>query len=56
MLFLVRDIEWDTGGEMASLPTEVWVECESQENIADALSDTYGWLVNDFEVAESRDK
>ncbi|EGD07181.1 hypothetical protein XVE_3636, partial [Xanthomonas vesicatoria ATCC 35937] len=31
------------------------VECESEEGIADALSDTYGWVVSDFVAVEEFD-
>ncbi|MEA9895045.1 hypothetical protein VDG04_00225 [Xanthomonas campestris pv. raphani] len=34
------------------MPAEVTVECESEEGIADALSDAYGWLVSEIAVVE----
>lgn len=46
---LVTDIIWDTDGEIVALPTEVEVEDGlSDDEVADYLSDTYGWLVFSF--------
>jgi len=50
--FHVRGIVWETDGKRPALPAEATVECGSEEGIADALSDAYGWLVNDFVVVE----
>lgn len=33
-----------------SLPKEVELDVESEDEIADTLSDTYGWLVNSYEI------
>ena len=45
----VSDIKWVTDGEVVDLPTEVEVEDGmSDDEIADYLSDTYGWLVISF--------
>ena len=30
------------------------VECDSEDDIADTISDEYGWLVNGFEYKEVR--
>lgn len=48
--FHVVNIEWDTDGKRVRLPIAVTVECESEDDIADALSDEYGWLVNGYEI------
>ncbi|WDJ75400.1 hypothetical protein [Xanthomonas campestris] len=53
--FQVRGIVWETDGKRPALPDEATVECESEEGIADALSDSYGWLVSDFVVVEETD-
>lgn len=46
---LVSNIKWDTDGEIVALPTEVEVEDGlSDDEVADYLSDTYGWLVFSF--------
>ena len=46
---LVTDIKWETDGEIVDLPTEVEVDDNMDDDeIADYLSDTYGWLVNGF--------
>ena len=46
---IVSDIKWVTDGEVVELPTEVEVNDDlSDDEIADYLSDTYGWLVEGF--------
>ncbi|ASK90709.1 hypothetical protein KWH04_23375 [Xanthomonas campestris pv. trichodesmae] len=50
--FRVRGIVWETNGKRPALPGEATVECESEEGIADALSDAYGWLVSEIAVVE----
>ncbi|WP_017167337.1 hypothetical protein [Xanthomonas phaseoli] len=52
--FHVRGIVWETDGKRLALPDEATVECESEGDIANALSDRYGWLVSTFVVAEER--
>ena len=53
---LVTDIKWETDGEIVSLPTEVEVDDNmSDDEIADYLSDTYGWLVNGFSLPMDND-
>lgn len=47
--FFVSEIVWETDGVAVRLPREVVVECEDDDDIADALSDRYGWLVSDFQ-------
>ena len=43
---LVSRIIWVTDGEDVKLPTEVEVpDGYSDDEVADYLSDTYGWLV-----------
>lgn len=47
----VTDIKWETDGEGRNLPTEVEVDDNmSDDEIADYLSDTYGWLVDSFSL------
>lgn len=47
----VTNIKWETDGEVVDLPTKVEVEDGmSDDEIADYLSDTYGWLVNGFSL------
>ena len=51
MILKVTDIEWETDGEDVELPTEVDIEVDedyTDDEIADYLSDEYGWLVNGF--------
>jgi hypothetical protein len=48
---IVTDIIWVTDGEVVELPTEVEVNDDlSDDEIADYLSDTYGWLVDGFSL------
>ncbi|PPT72981.1 hypothetical protein XarbCFBP8150_00535 [Xanthomonas arboricola] len=53
--FHVRGIVWETDGKRPVLPAEATVECESEEGIAEALSDRYGWLVSEIAVVEEID-
>ena len=51
MSIKVSDIKWVTDGEVVELPTEVEVNDDlSDDEIADYLSDTYGWLVDSFSL------
>lgn len=45
--WIAYDIVWDTAGQPIDLPTTVTIEDESVEfdNVADYLSDKYGWCV-----------
>ena len=53
---LVSDIIWETDGEEIDLPTEVEVDDNmSDDEIADYLSDTYGWLVISFALPMDND-
>ncbi|MBV6790469.1 hypothetical protein ACWJKH_06935 [Xanthomonas axonopodis pv. cassiae] len=51
--FHVRGIVWKTDGKRPVLPSEATVECESEEGIAEALSDRYGWLVTEIAAVET---
>jgi hypothetical protein len=47
----VSNIKWETDGVDVELPREVEVDDNmSDDEIADYLSDTYGWLVDSFAV------
>ena len=60
MLFHVTNIKYDTSDsagklrpeEGISLPKEMKIVCDSEEEIADVISDRTGWLVNSFSCAE----
>ena len=53
---IVSDIIWVTDGEVVELPTEVEVNDDlSDDEIADYLSDTYGWLVDGFSLPMDND-
>jgi hypothetical protein len=53
----VTNIKWETDGyEVDNLPTEVEVDDDlSDYEIADYLSDEYGWLVDSFALPTDRD-
>ena len=44
------DIEWDTDGKKVELPDShrMFVQSDEMENLADKLSDRFGWRVKDF--------
>lgn len=50
----ITDIVWDTDGEQVNLPEEVTVDTaaegieDPEAQIADWLSDRYGWCVTSF--------
>ena len=45
------NIDWDTEGEDVDLPTKVKLPAGiDDEDITDYLSDTYGWLVNSYNI------
>lgn len=44
-----EDIEREIEVIKESLPTEVVMEVEDEDEIADKLTDEYGWLVESFE-------
>lgn len=47
----VTDIIWETDGEVVDLPNEVEVDDDMlDDEVADYLSDTYGWLVESFSL------
>lgn len=48
----IFDIEWDVDDpeDLELLPTEVEVEVEDEYDIADALSDEYGFCVKSFSI------
>jgi hypothetical protein len=48
MIIKTSSIDWDTDDDwdvFDSLPQEVTLEVESEEDVADALSDSFGWCV-----------
>ena len=49
--FKTRSIDWDTDDDKQvfdGLPQQVTVDVEDEYDIADALSDEYGWCVFGF--------
>jgi len=52
----ITDIDWDTDSEDVGLPSTVMVPSDLEEDeIADYLSDNYGWLVNGFVMNAEED-
>ena len=53
---IVSDMKWETDGEVVDLPTDVEVDDDLDEDeIADYLSDEYGWLVESFALPMDND-
>lgn len=51
MKFKASNITWDTDGEEVEfLPAEAEVECHSEEEVADALTDTYGFCIFTLDI------
>ena len=50
MKYKVTNIVYATDGIKVELPTEMVVECDSHEEIADKISDNTGWLVESFRI------
>lgn len=61
-LFRVTDIQWDfdaseeervEDGEPVELPNEGFVHAAEADDVADVLSDRFGWCVNSLVVTET---
>lgn len=52
MIFRVFNIKWDTGRKQVSLPNEMIVEVEDEDEIADILSNITGYCHFSFECKE----
>lgn len=56
MKFKVSNIRYDTKESIVAeelgleLPTSMEIECDSEEEIADTISDLTGWLVESFNI------
>ena len=53
MIVRVRNIAWETDGAdpaQLGLPLSASVDVDDAEDVADALSDEYGWLVKGYEL------
>lgn len=53
--YKVTNIDWDVDyddefADTPNLPTEVIIEVEDEDDIADALSDEYGFCINGFSI------
>ena len=63
MLFHVTNIKYDTSDssgkllpeEGVSLPREMKITCDGEDQIADIISDSTGWLVKSFICAEIKE-
>lgn len=50
----ITNIKWDTDGETVDLPAETDIPADTDdEDIADYLSDRYGWCVKSFVIEEA---
>ena len=50
--YIVTDIEWEMDGEDVSLPAACIIKAHDESEIADRLSDRYGWLIRNLDVKE----
>ena len=56
--YKVTNVEWETDGEDVDLPQSFVIElddeCNPRDEMADAISDKYGWLINgcSYELVE----
>lgn len=50
MKYKVTNIVYNTDGLKVDLPTELIVECDNKEQIAEKISDKTGWLVESFGI------
>ena len=48
-LFRATGIVYDTDGEELNLPTTMDIQCESEDMVADAISDETGFLIETIE-------
>jgi hypothetical protein len=39
-------IDWDTDGQKVDLPQQIELEVDHEDEIADKLSDEYGWCIH----------
>lgn len=56
MKYKVTNIVYSTDGVKVDLPTEMVVECEGEDRIADAISDKTGWLVESFRIEKQSER
>ena len=49
-MYHIQNIEWDTDNEEVDLPSSSILECEFEDDIADTLSDLYGWCISGFRI------
>ena len=49
--FHATDIVWDTDDEKVDLPDDVIIEAEDEDAVVDALSDEYGWRIQNCFVS-----
>lgn len=52
MVYEVTNIKWDTDGARVKLPKNAIVEAEDEDEIADILSDEYGFCIYSLEIKE----
>lgn len=48
-MFKASGIVFDTDGQTVDLPNEMTVQCDDIEDVADAISEETGWLVESIE-------
>lgn len=53
--YKITSIVWDTDEEEVDLPVEFEISAESEDALADAISDKYGWCHHSFQFEEVRE-
>lgn len=52
MYRIAYNIKWETDGNIADLPNEVYIPNKIEDNcVTDYLSDEYGYLINSYELS-----
>ena len=49
-------IDWDTDGQKVDLPQQIELEVDHEDEIADKLSDEYGWCIHGLAYEKKLDK
>ena len=50
MIYKAKNIKWETDGQAVELPDSTEIEAEDIDQVADKLSDKYGFLINSLDV------
>lgn len=51
-VYHVTNIKWDTDGEDVDLPTQVTIYVENGEEVADAVTEKFGWCIFSLDITK----